>query len=135
MKQKNITKQLGANGGGGSKSSSAHSEKSASRSKSSDSTGSKSASRESAKSPAKKTSKHLDARSPTKKSLDYLSKITASEEDDPEDAIGNISSPGLRKYTRDISDVAGKRLPHIVSITATQFSTRPSLTISILIFI
>ena len=72
------------------------------------------------KSPSKKTtSKHLDARSPTKKSLDYLSKIAAATEG--EDGLGEgevpsgISSPGLRKYTRDISDVAGKRLPHIVS--------------------
>ena len=29
--------------------------------------------------------------------------------------ILGVTSPGLRKYTRDISDVAGKKLPHIVS--------------------
>lgn len=113
MKSKSSGKQPTSTSSGNK--SSMNSEKSTQRSKSNDAGSSKSSSRESAKSPAKKTSKHLDARSPTKKSLDYLSKIAAADEDDPEDAIGNISSPGLRKYTRDISDVAGKRLPHIVS--------------------
>lgn len=113
MKSKSSGKQPTSTSSGNR--SSMNSEKSTQRSKSNDAGSSKSSSRESAKSPAKKTSKHLDARSPTKKSLDYLSKIAAADEDDPEDAIGNISSPGLRKYTRDISDVAGKRLPHIVS--------------------
>ena len=36
------------------------------------------------------------------------------EQDNFDDEDG-IASPGNRKFTRDISDVAGKKLPHIVS--------------------
>ena len=63
----------------------------------------------------KKSSKHLDSRSPTKKSIDYLSK-KAAEQETTDLSKGDSSTPGIRKFTRDISDVAGKRLPKIVSL-------------------
>lgn len=50
----------------------------------------------------KKTTKYAENRSPTKKSTDYLSKKAA----EGEESKGDMSSPGLRKYTRDIKDVA-----------------------------
>lgn len=83
------------------------------------------------RSPTKRTSsKLLDGKSPTKKSVDYLISKSLKNSDDfdvfkdsPDkkkqsmtaEQILGVTSPGLRKYTRDISDVAGKKLPHIVS--------------------
>jgi len=72
--------------------------------------------RNSTKSP-KKSSKKLDNKSPTKKSQDFLSKLQSASDDE---AITNKNSAesiqaGLKKFTKDISDVAGKKLPHIVS--------------------
>ena len=120
MKRSSIKLTCVTSSNTGAQNSSSTSDKSSQRSRTGDAgANAKSAStlssKELAKSPSKKTSKHLDARSPTKKSLDYLSKIAAADENAAENSKGDISSPGIRKYTRDISDVAGKRLPHIVS--------------------
>jgi len=47
-------------------------------------------------------------KSPTKKSREHLNKITGDDED-------NVPAPGIKKFTKDISDVGAARLPHIVS--------------------
>jgi hypothetical protein len=53
-----------------------------------------------------------------------LNKLDQDYQDD-EDVI---NSPGNRKFTRDISDVAGKKLPHIPEYEILEFTTEENLT-------
>ena len=76
-----------------------------------------------AKSPTKRTSKHFDGKSPTKKSVDYLLTKQKGDDKTPE-----VLSPGNKKFTKDVSDVAAKKLPHIPEKEIEEHSLREGLT-------
>lgn len=78
------------------------------------------------KSPTKRTSKHFDGKSPTKKSVDYL--LAKNKGEDKNDIQEAVLSPGNKKFTKDISDVAGKKLPHIPEKEIEEHSLREGLT-------
>ena len=75
------------------------------------------------KSPTKRTSKHFDGKSPTKKSVDYL--LAKNKGDEIQEAV---LSPGNKKFTKDLQDVVGKKLPHIPEKEIEEHSLREGLT-------
>ncbi len=60
-------------------------------------------------------------KSPSKKSQDILKKMSMSEESDP----ASMDEKPIRKFTNDLSDVGGRKLPAIVSFATLTFLLQP----------